>query len=363
MRLLDRYLAWRVAGYGSATAAVLVLLFSLITFGDELNKLGKGYDMLAALWVSLAQAPRWLFELFPSAMLVGLVALASVLVGRSEWAAMQAAGYGLGRLLVVVGGMTLFLALLVLALYEAVAPSSQALIAELKGRQAGGALVVQGAVWSRDPGGVRLLREVGEGRIALVEVYRVEGGRLQSWVRMEGLQRLEDGRWRADRWWRWSFADLGVVREVQSDRVVELQVDERLARLARAEVAGMGVRALYRAIVSLRAHGLDSSRYEVRLYGRVLFPWYVVNLALLGWLVTVRRASARGGGVRHITVGVLVGVAAYLVNNAWDYVVVLYELGVWEGKLAFQLALSLLNLRLLWSMGRLRPPAPQPRGS
>ncbi len=154
-----------------------------------------------------------------------------------------------------------------------------------------------------------------------------------------------------------------MAREVSRDRVVALTVDERLARLAKVDVDGMGLAALRQAIESLRAHGLDSGRYEVRYYGRLLFPWYVVNLALLGWLVTVRRASGRGGGARHIALGVLVGVAAYLVNNAWDYVVVLYGLGVWEGKLAFQLALSLLNLRLLWSMGRLRPPAPQPRGS
>ncbi len=363
MRLLDRYLAWRVAGYGSAAAAVLVLLFSLITFGDELNKLGGGYDVQAALWVSLAQAPRWLFELFPSAMLVGLVALASALVGRSEWVAMQAAGYGLGRLVALAGGVTLCLALGVLALYEAAAPSAQALIAELKGRQAGGALVVQGAVWSREPWGVRVLRGVGEGRIGAVEAYYLEGGQLRAWVAMKALQRLEGGRWRAESWERWSFSPMAVVREVESGRVVDLVVDERLPRLVMSEAAGMGVVDLRRAIASLRAHGLDSSRYEVRYYGRVLFPWYVVNLALLGWLVTVRRADGRGKAAKHVAWGVLVGVVVYLLNNAWDYVVVLYGMEVGVAKSAFQGVITLGVAVLWWSARRLRPAAPQMRGS
>jgi len=115
----------------------------------------------------------------------------------------------------------------------------------------------------------------------------------------------------------------------------------------------MGLAELRTAIDSLRRHGLDAARYEVRYYGRVLFPLYALNLALLGFLLGARRRVGRTVTSRPVVMGLLVGIGAYLANSLVDYAVVLYRIGVWEGKLGFQLALLAVNLGLLQSLRRI----------
>ncbi len=359
MALLDSYLARRLVAHVGAATALLVGLFVLVTLGDELNKLNARYGAGEAALVALAEVPRWTFELFPSAALIGVVVAVSGLIARSEWVAMQAGGYGLWRQAAVVAGVALVAASLVLWAYDRWGPEARAWVETLKGRQGGGALVVAGGVWVRDAGGVRFLRGLEAGRIQAVEDYRLEGGRVRAYLRMRELRRLEDGRWQAARWERWRWVAGRWLHEGPRPAVVTLSVDGGLERLARTAPERMDLAALGEAIAALHRHGLEAGRYEVRYYGAWLFPFYVANLALLGFALVVRRRVGRAGMGRQLALGLLVGVGIYLASMAVDYALVLYGWGVLEGKLAFQLALLTVNLVLL---GALRRTAVRSRG-
>ncbi len=352
MPVLDRYLARQAAVYVFGATVVLVVLFVLVTLGDELNKLGEAYSTGDAVLVALAQGPRWLFELFPSALLIGLVMATTALAGRSELVAMQAGGYSLVRQVGVVAGLALVSASLVVFAYDYLGPRAQAWVAQIKGGRGGEALLQGDSLWVREGDSVVLYRGLSDTRVAWVERFRLQADRLREYERMADVRLEPSGQWRAAQWLRWSL-ERGVRRETAVDRPVTLRVDRRLVELADKGGAQMGLRELRVAIQSLRRHGLDAARYEVRYYGRLLFPFYALNLSLLGFLLVARRRVGRTAGSRPVVLGLLVGIGAYLANSLVDYAVVLYHVGVWEGKLAFQLALLAVNLMLLQSLRRI----------
>lgn len=86
---------------------VLVALVDFFTFADELGDLGKGkYDLGKVVQFVILTSPRVLYELMPSAALVGgLVTLGGLANGR-ELMAMQAAGASRARIIraVLAGG-------------------------------------------------------------------------------------------------------------------------------------------------------------------------------------------------------------------------------------------------------------------
>ncbi len=352
MPVLDRYLARQAMVYVGGATLVLVVLFVLVTLGDELNKLGEAYSTGDAVLVALAQGPRWLFELFPSALLIGLVMATAALVGRSELVAMQAGGYSLVRQAGVVAVLALISASLVAIAYDRLGPEAQVWVAQIKGGRGGEALLQGDALWVREGDAVVLYRGLSETRVAWVERFRLQEDRLLEYERMEDVRRAPSGQWRAARWLHWSL-EAGVRRETATDRPVALRVDRRLVELAGKGGEQMGLLELRAAIDSLRRHGLEAARYEVSYYGRLLFPLYALNLALLGFLLGARRRVGRTAASRSVVMGLLVGIGAYLANSLVDYAVVLYRIGVWEGKLAFQLALLAVNLMLLQSLRRI----------
>lgn len=100
MRILDRYIGQTVA-FSTLTVMVVILsLFTFFTFAGELNKTGRGnYDTLEAVQYALLTMPSMLYQLFPTAVLIGTMGGLGALMSSSELVAMRSAGYSLVNIL------------------------------------------------------------------------------------------------------------------------------------------------------------------------------------------------------------------------------------------------------------------------
>ena len=82
MRILDTYIAKTIIG---GTLMVLLVLGALLAFVDfiaELDDVGKGqYGMLQAASFVLLSLPKRLYELFPTAVLIGSLLSLGTLAG------------------------------------------------------------------------------------------------------------------------------------------------------------------------------------------------------------------------------------------------------------------------------------------
>ena len=93
---IDRYVAAELARGWALVAAILLALFSLIAFLEELDDVGDGgYGALDALWFVLLTTPARILRLLPFVTLFGGALALWQLARRSELVVLRAAGMNL----------------------------------------------------------------------------------------------------------------------------------------------------------------------------------------------------------------------------------------------------------------------------
>ena len=99
MRVLDRYIGRAVIG---ATLVVLLVLLTLIAFVElekELGEVGRGsYGLVQAFSYVFLVMPRFAYEIFPIATLLGSLVGLGAMANHAELIAMRAAGVSLSRI-------------------------------------------------------------------------------------------------------------------------------------------------------------------------------------------------------------------------------------------------------------------------
>ena len=118
MRILDRYLAGAVIGGTLLAMAVLLPLLGFFLLADELDQVGvASYGFLDALVVMGLSLPRYAYQIFPIATLIGALVGLGALASRSELVAMRAAGVSVGRIVWsgLMGGVLLAILAVVVA--------------------------------------------------------------------------------------------------------------------------------------------------------------------------------------------------------------------------------------------------------
>ena len=103
MNILERYIAFTMLKATSMTVLVLVILLVFFGFVDEMDSLNRGeYKLLDAFIVAILSSPRYIFEVFPIAALLGSLIGLGGLAAHSELIAMRAAGLSLRDIIMAV---------------------------------------------------------------------------------------------------------------------------------------------------------------------------------------------------------------------------------------------------------------------
>ena len=101
--IIDRYIARAIVGGTLMSLFVFGALFAFISFVSELQHVGmNNYGALQALIYVLLNLPQLLYQVFPSAMLLGGLLSLGALASTSELVVIRAAGISISRITVAV---------------------------------------------------------------------------------------------------------------------------------------------------------------------------------------------------------------------------------------------------------------------
>ena len=153
MKILDNYIAKTVISGAFMVLLVLGALTAFIDFVSEMDDVGKGqYGMLDAGLFVLLSLPKRLYELFPTAVLIGSLLSLGTLAGNSELTVMRAAGVSIMRIVLSVLRAGFILLIFVALIGEFVVPSSerQAQVLRAHGLQQTISLGGEGGFWAKD---------------------------------------------------------------------------------------------------------------------------------------------------------------------------------------------------------------------
>jgi lipopolysaccharide export system permease protein len=298
--LLDRYVGMGVARGYLVVMLVLVIVFSLLTFVEDLDDVGKGRYRLpdSVAFVALT-TPQRVVDLLPMVALLGSVAALGALAAGSELVAMQAAGLAPLRIAwaVLRPGLVAVVASLLIA--EFVAPPLEKLAHWRRGSALSAAVAQRfgDTLWSRDGPRFLHVRHVPDaGRLLDVRLFEFdEEGRLTAYTRARTADVREAGGW--------------VLRDVEqkvlgpdgltTQHLPRLPVEPALTA---AEIDRLVLPPSTLALSELRAYvdylrtsGQDAARYELALWRKLTTPVATCAMILMAVpfvLGSLRSASA-----------------------------------------------------------------------
>lgn len=329
VKILDRYLAGAVILGTLLTLGVLLPLMVFSLLADEMDEVGEnGYRFVDAFRFVALSMPSYGYQVFPITTLIGTLVGLGSLASRSELVAMRAAGVSIGYIVyAAVKGGTL-LAVVAVVIGEGVAPvaDQKALQLRSEARSGQAMLMSEHGFWARDGNTYVNIREIRSGaHLRDIRIYEFDEERHLSQV-----THAEHAEYVGENW-----VLRGIAQSVTGDERVRTNhfdqaewsslLDPGLLKTVVSEPHMLSVWELLRYVRYMVANGQDARSYEVVFWGKVVHPFLIVAMIFVSIPIVLGSARTSGLGPRMF-LGILVGIAFYLVSRTFVYVALLYEM-------------------------------------
>jgi len=327
VKILDRYLAGAVLIGTLVTLGVLLPLMGFFLLADEIDGVGEnGYKFTdALLFVSLTM-PRYTYQIFPIATLIGALVGLGSLASRSELVAIRAAGVSIGNIVYAAIKGGILLALVAVAVGEGIAPIAEQKALQWRSEAQSGQVTLKSeyGFWARDGSAYIFIQEIPSGaQLRDIHVYELDEEQRLSRVTHAGHARYVRGGWVLQGISR-SMIDNG---RIETSHLVQTDwdslLDPGLLKIIVVEPHVLPIWGLLRYIRYMAANSQDSRPYEVVFWGRVIHPLLILAMIFVSIPILVGSARVSSFGVRML-LGVLVGIAFYLVSRTFSYFALLY---------------------------------------
>ena len=329
MNLVDRYIARHVISGTLVWLLALVILFSFISFVDDLDSIGKGdYSLLRSLEYMALSTPRRAFNLFPLAALIGALTGLGTLASSSELTVIRGAGVSVNRICGAVIGGALVLMAFAVFLGELVAPPAERLAESRRSVAIAEKLrtSARSGFWIRDGNSFINIRKVLPGnRMRDVQIYEFDTGQRLRVATRASRARYENGKWLLE----------GIVQSHLSDNLVRKErlnaaswdslFDPELVTVVTVTPEALSIVGLMRYIEYLAKNGLNTSRYQLALWHKFVYPLATGVMIVLAIPMVLGRLKAAGLGQR-IVVGVVLGIGFHVLNQASGQLGLVYGL-------------------------------------
>jgi lipopolysaccharide export system permease protein len=321
--LLLRYIAREIL---FTTLVVLVALLALFAFFDlirELNDLGKGnYRLTALLGYVALSIPSHVYVVLPVAALIGTLFVLARLSEQSELTVMRASGLSLLRLAAYVSSAGVVIAVATLLFGEFVAPHSDeaAMDLRLKATSAIVAREFRSGFWIKDDRSFVNIQDVtGDTKLLNLRIYEFDRAN-----RLTTISRAESGTYEGPN--KWSLSNVELTRFAGDRTVLEklpvavwnsVLTPEMLSVL-KVVPEQMSAVKLVAYIEHLRDNRQRTTRYEIALWNKALYPIAAVIMMVLAIPFAVQHGRSGGLGAK-VALGILLGVSFHFSGRLFSH--------------------------------------------
>ncbi len=328
MKILDTYIAKTVI---SGTLMVLLVLGALLAFVDfvsEIDDVGKGqYSMLQAGGFVLLSLPKRLYELFPTAVLIGSLLSLGALAGNSELTVMRASGVSIMRIALSVLKAGFILLVFVALVGEFVLPISEKQAQELRAKNLNQTISLAGesGFWARDGQRFVYVSHVFPGNeLGNVKIYELSKD--NKLIRMTHVKSAKyiAGQWQLSQLKQTEFSSDHIESRKKSSEVWLKLINPDLFSVISLSPDNMSAVDLYKYNEYLKANNLDSSHYELAFWIKIFTPIssLVMLLIALPFIFGSQRSSGAGN---RMLIGLLLGIGFYLLNRMVNHLGQVYH--------------------------------------
>lgn len=355
MNVLTGYIVREILKGSFISVLLLLTLFNLFTFSDELKDLGKGGYGLKQIFYYLAlTSPTVFYELMPASALIGSLFILGAMGNNRELIAMQAAGLsvlGIIRAVMLAGAILVTISILV---GEFIAPVAErtARVIKVTAQNEQVVMNVKYGLWLREGKKFINVRKIqDDGSLADISIYDVDDQRhLRHSTHAEKASFQGDQQWKLEQIRKSDISIEQVTASSQSEQIWQSTVAPDLLEIVVVNPNNLSMYDLAMYVDFLKSNHQKSHEFELAFWGRVVNPLVVFVMLLVSapFVIGVKRGVNVGA---RMMIGVVIGMAFNIIDKIVGHVGLIYDLN--PPLMAFAPSLTVLALTL-FALNRVR---------
>jgi lipopolysaccharide export system permease protein len=323
MRTLRRYLAREIIAATALVLAALLVLFAFFDLVEQIKDLGRGaYQLRLILLHVVLSLPSHVYELFPIAVLIGTLFALAQLVSNSEYTVMRVSGISITRMAAALGTVGILFSVLAFVFGEFIGPPTEQLAQRIRSQAITG-LVAQefrSGLWIKDGTNfINVLEVLPDSTLRGVKIYEFD-----SEHRLRQISYAQRGEYQSER--RWLLKDVVHTtfgeRNAAVSRIAEASwqsvLEPRLLNVLLVKPEQMSAWSLYSYSQHLKENRQKALRYEIALWGKLMYPIAVLVMMLMA--LPFASFQRRQGGVgAKIFAGIMLGLGFHFLNRLFGH--------------------------------------------
>jgi lipopolysaccharide export system permease protein len=332
MKILSRYIGREVLFATMLIFVALLLLFAFFDLIHELGNVGKeGYPLGRALLFVGLSIPGHIYELVPTAALIGTLFAMSQLVANSEYTVMRASGGSLTQITLAIVRVGIPLAIATFLAGEFLAPPAERLAQQVRVQTEGqgNRIVAQqfasGFWFKQDQNFVNIKSLLADMTLLGVNIYEFDkDSRLRTLRVAESGTFVSDGVWRLKNVRSTTLGPDGARVTRADDYDWETVLKPSILTVYQVPPEKLELPTLYDNIRVLGSNQQKTSRFEIALWNKLFYPAAVVVMMVLALPFAYFQRRAGGVGFR-IFAGTILGLVFFLLVRLFSHLGVIND--------------------------------------
>jgi lipopolysaccharide export system permease protein len=332
MRILSRYIGREVLFATMLIFVALLLLFAFFDLIHELGNVGKdGYPLGRALLFVGLSIPGHIYELVPTAALIGTLFAMSQLVANSEYTVMRTSGGSLTQITLAIVRVGIPLAIATFLAGEFLAPPAERLAQQvrLQTTLGSGQIVAQqfqsGFWFKQDRSFVNIKSTLADMTLLGIRIYEFDRDlRLKTLRVAESGSFVTDGLWKLKNVSSTTITDDGARVTKADDWDWETVLRPSILTVYQVPPEKLELGTLYDNIRVLGSNQQKTSRFEIALWNKVFYPAAVIVMMVLALPFAYFQRRAGGVGFR-IFAGTILGLVFFLLVRVFAHLGVIND--------------------------------------
>jgi len=330
MNALDRYIVREILKGTLFALLLLYTIFNLFTLNDELRSIGVGsYDLQHIFMYMGLMIPRYVYELMPSAALLGSLFVLGNMANHRELVAMRASGVSLLGIIRAVLMAGVILTLLSFIIGEFIGPKAERKAKILKSIAKTNRPIASTAngLWLRDGSQFIYIKDTyTEGKIGNIYIYGLdEKHNVEEITYAQQGQFLAKGKWLLEGIKTSSLSTQQVTNKHLAEKKWVSTVDDDVLDVLVLKPENLALAELSKYINFLKKNKQGFAKYELAFWARLVNPFVTLVMLLVAapFVVGVGRGISMGP---RMVMGILIGMSFNIIDNATGQMGVVYGL-------------------------------------
>lgn len=345
MLTLTRYLIAETFKAHVLCVTILVLIFSIFTFVDQLQETGQNaYRMIDAAWYVILITPNQLIEIAPFAALFGTLLSVGNLVRHSEIVSMFAIGRSFHYIIasLTAASIPLIAAIIISILWLAPALYQHAELQKSIRTSGIGMLVRDQGFWARDNQSILSVRGFEAGNLPRnITVYELNSqGGLNKHIKADSAVLQPDGSWQLENVTERRPSQSNAIRSYVETQNWQPIVQDVKAELYKLPLASLSLQQLLAKQKLAIKQDTPNRQLGLLFWQRLLLPYTVLGMVFFAaafMLTSLQRGQLSKQVVICSGVGVLCTLAAQVATSFSTLAVYPIAMGMLPGSILMAL--------------------------